>query len=225
MMPKVAVCLSGCGFLDGAEIHEAAQTLLALDQARAKVVICAPDVAQTSVVDHRTQKPAAGQARNVLTESARIARGKIVDVAEVRADQIDALIFPGGFGAASTLCTFAKDGPDCQVNPDVERLINEMADAGKPIGAACIAPALLARVLGRRMPATLTIGNEAGVAKAIERMGCRHQNCRPGGHVVDEQHRLVTTPAFMYGDSGPAKVFEGIQGLVQAVLRLAAATR
>src|SRR5215470_10923412 len=120
-MKTIAVCLSGCGFLDGAEIYESVLTLLAIDQAGAKALCCAPDVSQEDVVDHRTKKPH-GERRNVLTESARIARGEIVNVAEVKAERIDALVFPGGYGAAKNLCSFATEGQDCRVNPDVERL-------------------------------------------------------------------------------------------------------
>ena len=121
-MPKVAVCLSGCGFLDGAEIHEAVCTLLALDQAGAEIVCCAPDKPQMDVVDHAKGQPVAGESRNVLTESARIARGNVEPLSAVEAADIDALIFPGGFGAAKNLCTFAVDGPNCTVDPGVERL-------------------------------------------------------------------------------------------------------
>lgn len=219
-MALVAVCLSGCGFRDGSEIHEAAHTMLALDQAGAEILCCAPNIEQTSVIDHLSGRPAS-EKRNVLVESARIARGNIVDVAQVDPAKIDALIFPGGYGAATTLCTFATDGPGCSVHSAVASLILAMADAGKPIGAACIAPVLLARVLGAKIPAQLTIGEDRAVAEAIEKMGCRHVDCHAGGHVTDKDHRIATTPAFML-ESGLAEVFEGIQGMVGAVLRMAA---
>lgn len=218
-MKKIAVCLSGCGFLDGAEIHEAVLTLLAIDQAGAKAVCCAPDVAQASVVDHLTKSPAAGT-RNVLAESARIARGEIVNIKKVSATDVDALIFPGGFGAAKNLCSFATDGPACNVNADVERLAGEMLAAKKPIGAICIAPALLARIVGKRdLHPKLTIGNDAGTAEAINKMGAEHCNCPVTERVVDENHKIVSTPAYMLG-RGPAEVFEGIRKLVADVLRL-----
>ncbi len=108
-MKKIAVCLSGCGFLDGAEIHESVLTLLAIDQAGAKAICCAPDVAQAGVVNHATQTPESAT-RNVLVESARIARGEIRNLKDMRASEVDALIFPGGFGAAKNLCTFASEG-------------------------------------------------------------------------------------------------------------------
>jgi enhancing lycopene biosynthesis protein 2 len=219
-MKKVGVLLSGCGFLDGAEIHEAVLTLLALDQRGAAAVCCAPDVEMPSVIDHRTQQPT-GEKRNVLTESARIARGEIRDVAKVRADELDALILPGGFGAAANLCTFARQGPECSVNPAVEKLVGDMLSARKPVGAICIAPALLARIAGRRgLRATLTIGHDAATAAAIEKMGCAHEPCTVGECVVDEKNRIVTTPAYMLG-RGPAEVFEGIRRLVERVLALA----
>ncbi len=219
-MPRVAVCLSGCGVYDGSEIHEAVLTLLALDQAKAEIVCCAPNVDQPVVVNHLDQS-IMKEKRNVLVESARVARGKIRDLATVKASQIDALIFPGGFGAAKNLCTFADEGPDCKVNGEVERLVGEMLDAGKPVGAICIAPAMLARVLGRRgVKAQLTIGTDAQVAGAIEKMGGVHHSCPCTSFVVDPKAKVVTTPAYMLG-SGPAEVFEGIRGLVSEVLRLA----
>jgi enhancing lycopene biosynthesis protein 2 len=220
-MPRVAVCLSGCGVFDGSEIHEAVLTLLALDQAGAQVVCCAPDIDQAAVVNHLTRAPVPSERRSVLAESARIARGAIVDLATVRADDIDALIFPGGYGAATNLCTFATEGAECRVNPDVERLVGEMLAAGKPIGAICIAPAMLARIAGRRAPgARLTIGNERETAAAVEQMGAAHVECACADFVVDEKNRIVSTPAYMLG-KGPADVFEGIRKLVGEVLRLA----
>lgn len=219
-MPKVGVCLSGCGVFDGSEIHEAVLTMLALDQAGAEIVCCAPNVDQAVVIDHLTQSPASGTSRNVLVESARIARGDIKDLARVKASQIDALIFPGGFGAARNLCDFAEKGPDCTVHPEVERLAGEMLDAGKPIGAICIAPAMLARIVGGRgMHPRMTIGNDKETAAALEKMGVAHLDCPCESFVVDEAHKIVTTPAYMLG-TGPAMVFAGIQKLVQEVLRL-----
>ena len=219
-MKKIAVCLSGCGFLDGAESHEAVLTLLAIDQAGAAYVCCAPDVAQAGVVNHATHKPDS-QGRNVLAESARIARGEIKNVRDVKATEIDALIFPGGFGAAKNLCTFATDGAACKVNADVERLTCEMLSAGKPIGAICIAPALLARIVGKKdIHPSLTIGNDKLTASAINQMGAQHCDCAVTEMIVDERHKIVSTPAYMLG-KGPAEVFEGIRKLVGAVLKMA----
>ncbi|MCA9253747.1 MAG: isoprenoid biosynthesis glyoxalase ElbB, partial [Phycisphaerales bacterium] len=138
-MSKVGVCLSGCGFLDGSEIQEAVFTLLALDQAGATAVCCAPEMPQAQVVNHATQDRV-GEQRDVLVEAARIARGNIVPLSRVDARSIDALIFPGGYGAAQNLCTFAVDGPDCAVNYEVETLVSDMLELKKPIGVICIAP-------------------------------------------------------------------------------------
>jgi len=220
-MARVAVCLSGCGVFDGAEIHESVLTLLALDRAGAEVVCCAPDKQQADVIDHRTQKPIPEQRRNVLVESARIARGEIKPLGDVRAADIDALIFPGGFGAAKNLCSFAMNGPDCTVDPQVESLVADMLASSKPIGALCIAPTLLARILGRKkIKAQVTIGSDPGTAAAINRMGAQHRECATTDVVVDEDQRVVTTPAYMTG-KGPADVFAGIEKLVAQVLRMA----
>jgi enhancing lycopene biosynthesis protein 2 len=220
IVKKIAVCLSGCGFLDGAEIHEAVLTLLAIDQAGAKYVCCAPDVEQAGVVNHATQKSESA-GRNVLVESARIARGEIKDVRDVKASEIDGLIFPGGFGAAKNLCTFAVDGVECKVNVDVEKLAGEMLAAKKPIGAICIAPALLARIVGKKdIHPKLTIGNDKGTAAAINAMGAEHCDCAVTEMVIDEGCKIVSTPAYMTG-RGPGEVFEGIRKLVGEVIRLA----
>ena len=219
-MARVAVCLSGCGFLDGAEIHEAVFTLLALDRAGAEIVCCAPDKLQAGVVDHRKQQAVRDQRRNVLTESARIARGDIKPLSAVRAANIDALIVPGGFGAAKNLCTFAENGPDCAVDPDVESLVGDMLEARKPVGAICIAPAMLARIAGKKkIAARMTIGTDPGTAAAINRMGAKHCECPTTEMVCDAEHKIVTTPAYMTG-KGPADVCAGIEKLVAEVLRL-----
>ena len=219
-MAKVGVLLSGCGVFDGAEIHEAVLTLLALDQQGATAVCCAPNVKQAAVIDHVTKTPTS-ENRNVLTEAARIARGEIRDVATVKAAELDALILPGGFGAAKNLCNFAEQGPTCTVHPDVERLVGDCLAQGKPIGAICIAPALLARIAGKRgVKAKLTIGNDAQVSQAIVTMGCLHEQRPVTDIAVDAEHKVVSTPAYMLGP-GPAAVFEGIRKLVQQVLSMA----
>lgn len=218
-MPKVGVLLSGCGFLDGAEIHESVLTLLALDQKGATYVCCAPNTNQAAVVDHQTRQPT-GEKRNVLKESARIARCEIRDVAKVEAGELDALVIPGGFGAAKNLCTLADEGPQCSVNPEVERLVVNMLEQRKPVGAICIAPALLARIAGKQgIKGTVTIGTDPGTAQGITAMGCVHENHAVTEIAIDKAHKLVSTPAYMLGQ-GPAEVFEGIRKLVDAVLEM-----
>jgi enhancing lycopene biosynthesis protein 2 len=219
-MPKVGVLLSGCGVYDGAEIHESVLTLLALDRAKATIVCCAPNM-DFAEVDHLTKKPT-GAKRNVLREAARIARGEIRDVATVKAADLDALILPGGFGAAKNLCTFADQGVECTVHPEVERLVGDCLTQHKPVGAICIAPALLARIAGKRgVKARLTIGNDPGTAKAIVALGCTHENQPVTEITVDTDHKIVTTPAYMLGP-GPAAVYEGIRKLVDKILALTA---
>jgi len=219
MGKKVGVILSGCGVYDGSEIHEAVLTMLALDRRGATMVLCAPDMAQMHVVNHLTGEVAEGEERNVLVESARIARGEIRDLAEVRADELDALILPGGFGAAKNLCDFAVKGADCEVHPGVARLVREVHGQGKPLAAVCIAPALLARVLGGEAP-ELTIGTDEATAGALEAMGARHVACPVKEFVVDRDRKLVSTPAYMLGQS-ISEVAEGIDRCVEALLDLA----
>ena len=218
MAKKIGVVLSGCGVYDGSEIHEAVITLLAIDRAGAEAVCMAPNIDQMHVVNHLTGDPATAESRNVLVEAARIARGKISDMAEVKADDIDALILPGGFGAAKNLCDFAVKGPDCSVNAEVARLILEMVNAKKPIGAVCIAPAVLARVLGAdSLGHEVTIGTDAGTAEAIGKMGATHVSCPVTECVVDRKNKLVTSPAYMLA-GGIAEAATGIEKAVKALI-------
>lgn len=217
---KIGVILSGCGVMDGAEIHESVIALLALDRAGAEAVCMAPNIEQTRVWNHLKDQEAKGETRNVLVESARIARGNIKDLATVHAKDVDAVILPGGFGAALNLCTFGMKGPDCEVNPEVARLLEEMRKAAKPIGAICIAPAAVARALGAEGP-ELTIGTDQGTAAGLEKMGAKHIACSVSEFHVDRKRKIVTTPAYMLGKS-IKDVAEGIEKLVREVLALAA---
>jgi enhancing lycopene biosynthesis protein 2 len=217
-MKKVGVVLSGCGVYDGAEIHEATLTLYFLDQLGAKVFCMAPDVAQMHVVDHVKGEPTE-EKRNVLVESARIARGEIRDLKDAKAAELDALIFPGGFGAAKNLSDFAVKGIACTVHPEVARLIRTMHASKKPIGFICIAPVLAAKVLGSFSP-RLTVGCDKETAAALEKLGAKHVVCRVDEVEVDTAQKIVTTPAYMLGPS-IAHVAKGIEKLVHAVLKLA----
>lgn len=190
---KAAVVLAGCGVYDGAEIHEAVMTLYAIDRNGWSCQVFAPNVSQHHVINHLTGEEMK-ESRNVLTEAARIARGKIKALTEYRAEEFDALIFPGGFGVAKNLCTYAFDGPDCKVDRVVEKAIRETHKAGKPIGALCISPVLIARVLG---DVTVTIGNDPDTAADILKLGGRHENRRHGEVTVDRKNMVVTAPCYM----------------------------
>jgi enhancing lycopene biosynthesis protein 2 len=218
MSKKIGVLLSGCGVFDGAEIHESVLTLLALDQAGAQAVCLAPNCDQYHVLNHISQE-SMDEKRNVLIESARIARGDITDLKEIGAKDIDALILPGGFGAAKNLSDFAIRGPEAAVHPEVKRLLQEMLSAGKPIGAICIAPATVAKALSAHKP-ELTIGTDMGTAAAIETMGAKHVACNVDDIHVDMVNRIVSTPAYMLGP-GIKEVAVGITKLVKKVLELA----
>jgi enhancing lycopene biosynthesis protein 2 len=190
---KAAVVLAGCGVYDGAEIHEAVMTLYAIDKIGGTYQVFAPNVKQHHVINHITGE-AMNEARNVLTEAARIARGKIKALTEYRVADFDALIFPGGFGVAKNLCTYAVDGTDCHVDRVVEAAIRDTHRAGKPIGALCISPVLITRVLG---DVTVTIGNDPSTASDITAMGGRHETKRHGEVSVDKKNLIVTAPAYM----------------------------
>lgn len=219
--PRIAVLLAGCGHLDGAEIREAVLALLALDQHGVDVQCLAPDADQHHVVDHLTGHPMAGEVRNMRREAARIARGQVLDLASAKADDYDALVMPGGFGVAKNLCGFAFQGPKAQVRPEVRGLLKGFLEAGKPVGAICIAPALLALVLadlGRT--GTLTLGVDEGCAAAVGALGCTHEpHDSPREIAVDSQNNLVTTPAYMFDAARIAEVAIGIERLVAEVVR------
>lgn len=217
-MAKIGVLLSGCGVKDGTEIHEAVITLLTLDQKGAEIVCMAPDMDQHEVVNHYTGK-VADEKRNVLVESARIARGNIKDIRDINVSDIDGLIIPGGLGAAKNLSDFAEKGADAVVNDDVQKFLTAVSVAGKPIGAICIAPATLTRALGDKH-LEVTIGNDAGTADAIQAMGGKHKTCTVDMIHVDTKNSVVTTPAYMLGP-GIKDVAEGIKKLVEKVLEMA----
>ncbi|WP_417915501.1 isoprenoid biosynthesis glyoxalase ElbB [Candidatus Electronema sp. JM] len=212
---KIAVILAGCGHRDGAEIHEATLTLWAVHKNGAEYQCFAPNVTQHHVLNHLTGEEMPEQ-RNVLIEAARIARGRIKDLAQFNAADFDALVIPGGVGAAKNLCTYAFDGPDCAVNPDVARAIKAMHAAGKPIGALCIAPVILAKVLGS---VTVTAGQDAETAANIAKMGGSHAPTLHGEIAVDRANKIVTTPCYML-DSRVDQIGAGADKLIQALLEL-----
>ncbi len=212
---KFAVILSGNGVFDGAEIHEATLSLYAIVKNGGAYEIFAPDIPQHHVINHITGEEM-NESRNVLVESARIARGKIRALHEFDASEFDALLFPGGFGAAKNLSSFAFDGADCKVNEDVKKAIEAMVKAKKTIGALCIAPVILAKVLGE---VDLTIGQDKSTADAIESMGARHQITNHGEITIDLKHNLVTTPCYML-DANIVEIGEGAQNVVKAMMGL-----
>lgn len=222
MALHVAVVLSGCGKNDGSEIQEAVCVLVHFSRHGAAVSCFAPNKPQADVIDHAAGAPAR-ETRNVMVESARISRGAIAPLASLEVARFDALVFPGGFGAAKNLCTFARDGANCTVDPDVERVIRAFRAAGKPIALCCIAPVLAAKVLG--VPAAagqcaLTIGADEGTAAAIRAMGASHVEKRVTEALVDREHRIITTPAYMC-DASPFEVFQGIGAMIDATMELA----
>ncbi|EPL11738.1 isoprenoid biosynthesis glyoxalase ElbB [Pseudomonas sp. CF150] len=216
MSKKIAVILSGCGVYDGAEIHESVITLLRLDQRGAQVECFAPDVAQLHVINHLTGEEMP-ESRNVLVESARIARGAVKDIGQANAADFDALIVPGGFGAAKNLSNFAVEGAGCSINPQVLALAEAFAEAGKPVGLICISPALAAKIYGPGV--TCTIGNDADTAAALDKMGATHLECTVEDIVEDQARKLVSTPAYMLGKN-ISEVASGINKLVDRVLEL-----
>jgi len=217
-MKKVAVILSGCGVYDGAEIYESVLTLLALERAGAEVTCSAPDIAHKHIINHCTGSEMVDSDRNVMVEAARICRGAITPLDALKADDFDALIFPGGFGAAKNLSSFAFDGPNYDADPSVVDLIQSAHAQDKPLGFMCIAPALAARALGEK-GVTLTIGTDKDTAAALESKGAKHIDCAVSDIVIDEANRVVSTPAYMLAES-ILEAEAGINKLVAKVLEL-----
>lgn len=212
-MKKFAVILSGCGVYDGAEIHEATLTMLAIAQQGGTYEIFAPNVDQHHVINHLTGKEM-NEKRNVLVESARIARGKIKDLKDYNIADFDALIMPGGFGAAKNLCNFAFKGDACEVNPDVAKAVSGTHKAGKPIGALCIAPVIIAKLIDN---SEVTIGQDPGTIQGIEKMGGKHVKTSHGEVVHDKKNNVFTTPCYML-DAGIGQIYEGAFNTVKAMM-------
>lgn len=217
-MKKVAVILSGCGYLDGAEITEAISTLVAIGQNGAEYKVFAPNkvVPETN---HLTNKPT-GHQRNVMQEAARIARGDVQPLENLKAQDFDALAFPGGFGAALHLCNFAEKGSSGDIDPQVKRVVNEFHDTGKPIAAVCISPAIMALAFGKK-GVNITIGHDQGTASELEKTGAKHSNCNVERFVVDSANKIITSPAYMEGSAKPHQIFAGISGAIKELIKMA----
>lgn len=217
-MKKVAVILSGCGVFDGSEIYETVLTLLRIEQNNAQYQCMAPDIEQLHVINHLKGDVAEGESRNVLVEAARLARGDILDLATANADDYDALIIPGGFGAAKNLCDFAINGTQCKINATVASFTQAIHKAGKPVGLICIAPTMTPLLFGEGTQCT--IGTDADTAAAIEAMGGKHQDCPVDEMIIDTEKKVVTTPAYMLAES-ISEAASGINKLVDTVIEMA----
>jgi len=213
-MKKFAVVLSGCGVFDGAEIHEATLSMYAIKKQGAEYEIFAPDIDQHHVINHITGDEM-NEKRNVMVEAARIARGNIKPLSEFNAADFDAILFPGGFGVAKNLCTFAFEGADCKVDADTEKAIKGMHKAGKPIGALCISPVVVAKILGN---VELTIGQDKDTADAVEKMGAHHKQTNHGEVIIDAKNNVYTTPCYML-DANIVQIGEGAENIVRAILK------
>ncbi|QTP53673.1 isoprenoid biosynthesis glyoxalase ElbB [Billgrantia sulfidoxydans] len=214
MSKQVAVILAGCGVQDGSEIYETTLTLLRLDQLGIGHRCFAPDIMQHHVIDHRSGEVAEGESRSVLTESARLARGNIAPLEELEVEEFDAVILPGGFGAAKNLSNFAEAGSDMEPLPELVEALAPFHEARKPIGLMCIAPALVPKLLGPGI--AVTIGHDPGVAGAISSMGGLHRSCGVEDIVVDFENRVVTTPAYMLA----TRIGEAATGIFKLVERI-----
>jgi enhancing lycopene biosynthesis protein 2 len=215
---KFAILLSGCGHKDGAEITEAVSVILALSEASCSYEFFAPDV-EFKVRDPLTGSPT-DESRNVLLEAARITRGDIHPLDLLKADQFDGLILPGGSGAASVLSSFAISGANGKALPLVEKILVNFHEAGRPILAICIAPALVALVLGKK-GVTVTVGEVGEAAEEIKKTGAHVEPCPVNDFITDREHKIITTPAYMYGEAAPFEVYTGIHNAVRELVEMA----
>lgn len=216
-MKKIAVILGGSGVFDGSEIHEAVLALFAIEQQGACWHCFAPNIDQHQVINHLNGE-VSHEIRNVLVESARIARGNISDVATLNINDYDALLVPGGFGVANNLSDFARHGSACQLNEDVKQACQAFAHANKPAAYLCIAPTLIPQIYGPGAKAT--IGNDPDTASAFNAMGGEHIQCPVDDFVLDQKRRLLTTPAYMLA-TNISEAATGINKLVQELIKLA----
>lgn len=214
-MNKVAVVLSGCGYLDGAEINEAVLTLLALEKQGCSYQCFAPNELQSDVINHLSEAGGAmPERRHMMIEAARIARGHVLALDEADASAFDALILPGGFGVAKSLSTLATQGADFEVCPDLLKLAQAFHQQNKPIGLICIAPVLAPKLLQK--PVQVTIGHDVQFAEIIQKIGGIHCECAVEDIVIDETHKVVSTPAYMLANA-LLEANQGIEKLVAAV--------
>lgn len=218
MKKRVAVVLSGCGNLDGSEIQESVSVLIALSELGADVQCFAPD--QEFQVKNFLTKKQTGETRNLLLESARIARSDIKKLNLLNVKDFDALVFPGGYGAANNLSTFGTHGADAKILPEVEQNIRLFHAESKPIGAICIAPVLIALSLGKQ-GVMVTVGEKCEASGQIEKTGAQHMICAVDDFITDREHKIVTTPAYMYDDATPFQVFKGIRKAMQELYEMA----
>ncbi|MDR3046622.1 MAG: isoprenoid biosynthesis glyoxalase ElbB [Bacteroidales bacterium] len=212
-MKKFAVILCGCGHLDGSEIYETVMTLLAIDRQGCQYTLFAPNEEQYHVMNHLTRQPTE-EKRNMLVEAARIARGAILDLKDYHAENFDGLILPGGFGLAKNLMSYAVDGIHTKVMPDIEKTIQDTFTLHKPIGGLCIAPVLLAKVLG---DITLTVGDDVNTIKDVETFGAHHINTKEGEVIADKKNMIFTTPCFMLNAS-VSDIADSANHLIETIL-------
>lgn len=215
-MKKVAVILSGSGVFDGAEIHESVIALYAIEKQGASWHCFAPNIDQLHVINHKTGEEM-DEKRNVLVESARIARGRIEDVAKLDVNDYDALLLPGGFGAAKNLTDFAVKGAECSINTHVASACRAFAQARKPAGYLCIAPTIIPMIYEQGVKAT--IGNDAATAAAFNALGGHHVESSVEDVIFDQQHLVLSTPAYMLAEN-ISQAAKGIEALVEKLIAI-----
>jgi enhancing lycopene biosynthesis protein 2 len=222
MATRVGVVLSGCGSEDGSEINETVLALYWIERAGGRAICMAPDVPQVRVVDHLTRAlDSQASVRRAMAEAARIARGQVRDIATVKDNDVDALIFPGGLGVATVLSNYAEKGVVCEVHPEVTRLLKAMLQRRRPMGFICLAPILAARVLGPAAGVRITFGTKAcEEAKHAAVMGADVRPCQLREILVDQKNRVVSTPAYMVEDARLSDVGFTIERLVREVFSL-----
>lgn len=217
--PRFAVILCGSGYLDGSEIRESVAVLTALSSHDVEVQCFAPDAPVAHVMDHLKGHAVLGETRHQLTEAARIARGQILSLHELKPSQFSGVLIPGGYGVAQNLCNFAEAGAQATVRPEVQTLLESFHRQKKPIGAICIAPALVALCF-RGMGMELTLGPPSDASREVEKLGHHPVRTEVDECHVDAKHRIVSTGAYMFDDPPLYQVFYGIQKVVDEMMEL-----
>lgn len=213
---KFAIVLSGCGVYDGAEIHEATMTMLAVESKGCQYEMFAPNINQYHVINHLTGD-VMDESRNVLVEAARIARGNIRALSEYSAKEFDGIIFPGGFGVAKNLCSYAIDGTEMRIDKIVAGAVRETHSLKKPIGALCISPIMIAALIPG---AEVTLGSDTKFNGEVSNLGGKHKTTQNRQVVVDTINRIVTTPCYM-NDATITDIARGAELVVKEMIALA----
>lgn len=221
---KIGVLLSGSGVYDGSEIQEAVLTLLAIEEIEAEAICISIDKPQHHVINHLNGEEM-NDSRNMLIESARIARGNIKNINDVSPNDIDAMVIPGGFGAAKNFTSWAFNGSDGEILPEVKLLLVNLINIGKPIAALCVSPVVLAKALeGSTITPTLTIGTDkepspydiTAFTDGLQKTGMQTEMKSVREINIDVKNKIISAPCYMM-EASIVDVRKNIRSAIEAL--------